>query len=129
MKNLWQNFRIRPPQRHYRRGVSAGWTPTLSGVLGNDSAPDSSYRDFAEVKEFALERDQLIEEEVRMALEPSGLIDREVFISVSQGEVELTGSVESYELKKELESWVEDLPGVHDVMNRLAVNGPSTHPQ
>lgn len=67
--------------------------------------------------------DERIREEISDRLTDDGDIDpSDIEVAVSQGEVTLTGSVESRQVKRAVEDLVEFVPGVRDIRNELRVN-------
>jgi osmotically-inducible protein OsmY len=67
--------------------------------------------------------DERIREEICDRLTDDWRVDAsEVEINVNNGQVTLTGSVQSREEKRKAEDLVESIPGVHDVHNNLRVS-------
>ena len=67
--------------------------------------------------------DERIREEVRDRLAASHEVDpSEIEVSVSAGEVTLTGTVSNQQLKSAAEKIAHEVAGVHDVHNQLGVS-------
>lgn len=71
-----------------------------------------------------LRSDERIREDVVSRLTDDDRVDAsDIDVQVQNGEVTLTGAVESRRMRRAAEECVEDLPGVRDVHNQLRVEG------
>jgi osmotically-inducible protein OsmY len=69
--------------------------------------------------------DERIEEEINERLERDPQIDAtDIVVTVKDGEVTLSGTVESRRVKRLAEDLVDDVYGVKDVQNRLRMSAP-----
>jgi osmotically-inducible protein OsmY len=74
--------------------------------------------------------DDRIREDISDALMADGEIDAsEIEVQVRSGEITLNGSVESREMKRQVEDLVESIPGVRNVQNSLRVQSGSPEMQ
>lgn len=92
-----------------------------SGTQGEQLEPEPVFRSFKGKGPKNFRRtDDRIRERVCEILHDDEWIDAsEIEVSVADGEVTLTGSVDSRETKRLAEDAISDVPGVRDVHNRL----------
>lgn len=107
-----------------QRGGQRGWSGESSENRGGQSRWGSQERGqyTGRGPKGYRRSDERIEEEINEALTRHGNIDAtEIEVKVKDGEVTLTGTVDSREAKREAEDVAEECSGVHNVQNNLRV--------
>jgi osmotically-inducible protein OsmY len=110
-------------QGFYGQGSSQGW----SQPVRNDEAPQSGKSFYGKGPKGFKRSDERIREEASEALFRDHHVDASnIEVTVENGELVLSGTVESRRMKRLAEDCVESISGVNDVRNELRVQSQSS---